>query len=76
MATCLRVNIHVPSRAKSSGTAHLECKYELENEKELDFVNILKNERLFFRFVPYESDELISISGIDANVSTFSRKRE
>lgn len=65
------MNIHVPARAKSSSTAHLDCNFELENERELDFVNILKDEKLFFHFAPNESHQLISVSGINANVSVF-----
>lgn len=70
VATCLRVNIHVPAHAISKSTAHLECTFELENEKQIDFVKMLKNNRLFYVFVPKGDDQIFSVSGIDANVSS------
>lgn len=71
VTTCLQVNIHVPARAISNGTAHLECNYELENENQLDFVRVLKDEKLFYHFTPEENDQISSVNGINANVSAF-----
>lgn len=69
MATCLRVNIHAPGRAISKSTAHLECNFELENEKQLDSVKMLKDDQIFYLFAPNENDRLSSVPGIIANVS-------
>lgn len=71
VVTCLQVSIHVPARAISNSTAHLECNFELENEKQIDFVNLLKDEKYFFRYSPGENDQLSSIPGMNANVSVF-----
>lgn len=71
VVVCLRVNIHVPARALSDSTAHLECNFELENEKQIDFVNLLKDEKSFFRYSPGESDLISSVPGMNANVSVF-----
>lgn len=69
MGTCLRINIHAPGRAMPNSTAHLECNFELENEEKLDSVKMLKDDQLFFFFVPKEDDRLSSVPGIYVNVS-------
>lgn len=69
VGSCLIVKIHAPGHAMPNSTAHLECNFELENEKQLDTVKMLKDGQTFLLFAPNEIDQLYSVPGMNANVS-------